>query len=144
MTIINLIGTILNELSDEVEEMPTPATDESIADVIRIFKMDFNVSIPKEYIDILKLSDGLIFNGLTIWPTHKYWYFKESLVQANHNLQASLSNDYVYYGTRDEELYVYNVKEGKYAAIEYVAEAEWESFPSSGDMFEFMLKRALD
>ncbi len=145
MSIEQLVNTINSEIRESYHESPpVGATADEIAKLKEDFFKKFNYNLPAIFEKLLSLSNGILFNGLTIWPTHKYWLFLESFIEANTHLRESFNNNLIYFGTRDEELYVYNLQVETYQALEYVGEAEWNDFATADEMFEFMLSRALD
>lgn len=145
MSIERLINTINKELL-EFEDVgtPIPASSDEVARLKQDISTKFNYSLPPIFEELLSYSNGVLFNGLTIWPTDKYWLFHESFVDANTNLRDSFGNQSIYFGTRDEELYIYDLNSKLYQAIEYVGTAEWANFTDAKEMFEFMLARSLD
>lgn len=145
MPIDELIKTINKELI-EFEDVgtPVPASPDEVARLKQAVSAQFNYILPPAFEQLLSYSNGVLFNGLTIWPTDKYWVFHESFIDANTNLRNSFDNQIIYFGTRDEELYIYNPNSEMYQAIEYVGKSEWACFTDAEEMFEFMLARALD
>ncbi len=142
------IETLIKSINDEViecgESGPVTATLEEITQLKDHLFSEYKFQLPDAMEHLLSLSNGILFNGLTIWPTRKYWLFHESFTEANTHLRESFNKEFIYFGTRDEELYIYNLVAQQYQAIEYVGEAEWNTFPTAQSMFEFMLSRALD
>jgi hypothetical protein len=145
MSIEQLVNTINSEIIELYKDTPPPVTTEDeIAKLKEDFLKRFNYNLPAIFEKLLSFSNGVLFNGLTIWPTRKYGLFQESFVEANSHLKESFNKDFIYFGTRDEELYIYSLLTQEFQAIEYVDEAEWQKFSSAEQMLEFMLNRALD
>ncbi len=144
MSIEQLIKKIQAEIKQYEVDDHMPATLEEIDQLTINFHEKFKVLFPESYRQLLIHSNGIMFNGLTIWPTRKYASFRESLISANHNLQNSLCDEYIYFGKRDEELYIYNLNEKKFQAIEYVGQYAWQEFLTADEMLLFMLERSLD
>ncbi|MDW9249982.1 hypothetical protein C7S13_3969 [Burkholderia cepacia] len=68
--------------------------------------------------------------------------FRQTIFEANADLRDSFDNRFVYFGQRDEELYVINTGTRRYCAIEFVGKPIWEEFSDDKEIFEFMLERA--
>lgn len=123
---------------------PAPASAEAVARVAQDFEREFEHPLPQAYQTLLRLSDGLMENGLTIWPCTPHWKFIESVVSANRELRENVSEDYLYFGMRDDSAFVTELSTGRFLAVELNGLAEWEDFESAEAMIEFMLERALD
>ena len=145
MSIENLINKINVELNEyESSGTPSPADEEEINKFKREMEREFNYLIPSYLEELLSYSNGVMFNGLTIWPTQQYWLFHESFAEANLDLRERINENYIYFGNRDEELYIYNPITNKYEGIEYIGDTAWVQFDSLDVMFEFMLNRSLE
>ena len=125
-------------------ESPVPATPSEISTLKHEFSVAYHMALPQSFCELLSFSNGIIFNGLTLWPTRVYGHFHESLLDANENLRASFDDQFIYFGMMDEELYVYDTLKKYYKAIEFVGKAEWQTFPDCESMIKFMLERAIE
>lgn len=145
MSIEILINKIIDELKEnETSGTPSPATDEEIVKFKKEIKAKFNYTIPLAFEKLLSYSNGVMFNGLIIWPTQKYWLFQESFAEANSSFRETFNEDYFYFGNRDEELYIFNPNTDTYQGIEYIGDTAWIEFDDSEAMLEFMLNRSLE
>lgn len=144
MLIDNLIKKINDELLEGGEEIHKAVTNDEINRLFDKFHMEFSFNLPEIYRQLLSLSNGILFNGLTIWPTKAHGLFHEGMLEANVHLKESYNTDCIFFGTRDDELYIYQLANKSYQAIEYVGEAKWNEFNDAQSMFEFMLSRSLD
>ncbi len=140
---------LIDKINDELKKYETPdtpsqATDEEIIKLKTEMKEKFNYTIPLAFEKLLSYSNGVMFNGLTIWPTQTYWLFRESFTEANSNLRETFNEDYFYFGNRDEELYIFNPNTATYQGIEYIGDTAWIEFDNPEAMFEFMLNRSLE
>ncbi|ABE47205.1 YrhA family protein [Polaromonas sp. JS666] len=123
---------------------PAPASAEAVARVAQDFEHEFEHPLPDAYQTLLRHTDGLMEDGLTIWPCSPHWKFSESVVSANRELRENVSEDYLYFGMRDDSAFVMELSTGRFLAVELNGLAEWEDFKNAEAMIEFMLKRALD
>ncbi len=140
--LINKVNHLLKKY--KAPGLPFPASDAEILKFKNEVKDKFNYIIPSAFEKLLSYSNGLMFNGLVIWPTSKYWLFQESFMDANINLRDSFDERFLYFGNRDEELYVYNPETMTYQGIEYIGDTAWVEFDELEEMLEFMLKRSLE
>ena len=124
--------------------IPQPVTEENINSTDRAFRKEFGHGLPDAYKRILRRSNGVVYNGLVIWPATPEPLFDETIQQANADLRSSFSDHFLYYGQSGEELYVFDLKSQKYCAREYVGKPVWMEFSSDEEMFQFMLERAWD
>jgi hypothetical protein len=123
---------------------PPAASAEAISEVASQFEREFAHTLPTPYQQLLRASDGVLENGLTIWPCHPYWKFNESVITANRDLRENISDRFFYFGLRDDSVFVLEIRTGRFLAIELNGLAEWEVFSDCEAMIEFMLARALD
>lgn len=140
--LINKVNHLLKEY--EAPGLPSQASDAEILKFKNEVKDKFNYQIPSAFEKLLSYSNGVMFNGLIIWPTEKYWLFQESFMEANINLRDSFDERFLYFGNRDEELYIYNPETMTYQGIEYIGDTPWVEFDELEEMLEFMLKRSLE
>lgn len=144
MSIETLVQEIQRNRSKYDLFNPAPASDEAVERVAQDFEREFEHPLPDAYKMLLRLTDGLMENGLTIWPCSPHWKFTESVVSANRELRENVSEDYLYFGMRDDSVFVMELPTERFFAVELNGLAVWEDFESAEAMVEFMLKRALD
>ena len=77
-TLIDKINNLLRKY--EAPGTPSPASEEELLKFKNEVKNKFNHIIPSVFEKLLSHSNGVMFNGLVIWPTEKYWLFQESFV----------------------------------------------------------------
>ena len=143
------IEILINKINHLLEKykapgLPSQASNDEILKFKNEIKDKFNYIIPSAFERLLSYSNGVMFNGLVIWPTEKYWLFQESFMEANINLRDSFDERFLYIGNRDEELYIYNPKTMTYQGIEYIGDTVWVEFDDLEEMLEFMLNRSLE
>lgn len=124
--------------------VPSPATEREIAVLANQFHSAFGLALPEAYQRVLRVANGVLFDGLTIWPTQPYWLFRESLVDANSDLREMVEESLIYLGKRDDSVFVLDPARQVYAALEISSLAEWETFPDADVMMASILERVLD
>jgi hypothetical protein len=140
MSIEPLARAMAQELSDS--SRPAPCDEGAIEAAGRRFMQAYGERLPDAYKRILRVSDGVLHNGLTIWPVAPHPVFRQTIFEANEDLRDSFDERYLYFGQWDEELYVYDLPRQRYCAIEFVGKPVWNEFDNDEQMFEFMLRRA--
>jgi len=140
MTIAELVESMTLDLSEA--NRPRARTEDELATADRRFVSEFGLVLPSAYKEVLRNADGVLHNGLTIWPVGQHALFRQTIFEANADLRDSFDNRFVYFGQRDEELYVFELASQRYCAIEFVGKPVWEEFDDDKEMFEFMLERA--
>jgi hypothetical protein len=126
------------------ERRPPPCTEEQIEAADRAFARQFSRPLPEAYKRVLRRANGLKHNGLILWPIKPHFVFQQTVFEANEDLRDNFSDKFVYFGQRDEELYVFDNDRQRYVAIEFVGKSVWMEFNDDVHMFEFMMHRAWD
>jgi hypothetical protein len=138
------IAELVEKMTLELNEANQPATCQEVEIVAadQRFAREFGVALPSAYKEVLRYADGVLHNGLTIWPIAEHAIFRQTIFEANVDLRDSFDSRFVYFGQRDEELYVFETASQRYCAIEFVGKPVWAEFEDDKEMFEFMLERA--
>lgn len=138
------IAELVERMTQELNEANRPAAcqEAEIVTADRRFASEFGVALPGAYKEVLRRADGVIHNGLTIWPIAEHVIFRQTIFEANVDLRDSFDGGFVYFGQRDEELYVFETASQRYCSIEFVGKPVWAKFRDDAEMFEFMLERA--
>lgn len=140
MTVAELVENMTLYLNEA--NRPHACTEVEIAAADRRFASELGSTLPSAYKDVLRCADGVLHNGLTIWPVEQHVLFRQTIFEANTDLRDSFDNRFIYFGQFDEELYVLEIATQRYCAIEFVGKPVWEEFRDDREMFEFMLERA--
>jgi hypothetical protein len=142
-----IITTLVQKLIEDRDTFGYPAihpcTDSEIEDANYQFTSEMGHGFPDGYIQLLRLTNGIYQNGLTIWPIKENIVLRESILEANRQLQDTLSDSYIYFAQLDEELYVFDRESKTWCGIEYVGLPVWIEFQSAEKMYEFILDRAI-
>jgi hypothetical protein len=143
MSIEELVDEMSSYLKNgTIKDVPQPCSEDDIRGADLAFVRDFGVALPDAYKRVLRRANGVLHNGLIVWPAKPEPLFQETIHKANTNFRDSFSDDYLYFAQKDEELYVLNVKSNIYCAIEFVGKPIWKRFSNADDMFLFALTRA--
>lgn len=140
----NLIKKLNIEIDkDEYEFRENGYSNEVVNLASKRFEKEIGIELDKVYLELSLYYNGILFNGMVIFPLLKHNNFNETIIQANIEFRENLYKEYIYYGSFDEELYVYNIKESLYYAIEYSSGRVFKNFLNIDDMFIYMIKRSL-
>lgn len=144
MSIETLVKAVQENCAEYELYNPPAARPEAVTAVSKTFEREFQRLLPEAYRRLLLASDGILDNGLTIWPCAPHWEFHESILTANRDLRENVSDAFLYFGQRDDSVFVLELVTGRFLAVELNGLSEWEEFPNCEAMIEFMLERALD
>ena len=127
--------------------MQSPASEQSIAQLRRNSEKELNARIPDEYINFLKLTNGLDYNGLIFFACETVPIegfndrFIEGLVEANLAMRdVERFHNFIVFGDSGESLYVQKPDTGEYLCLDTISLDQFECFHS----FEEMLRSALE
>jgi hypothetical protein len=123
---------------------PFALSASQVIEIANEFDATFATPLSDAYCRFLRLSNGLLQNGLTIWPANIHWKFTETLITANHELRDTLHNGYVYFGQRDELVFCQESVTGRYQSRELTGFMQYQTFPDADALFHAMLSAALD
>ena len=142
------------EMEGQAWPFPEPCSEVEVDVMAEQFEILYGVELPWAYQRLLRKANGLKIDGTTIWPIIPLppyvpggplaLRYEETIFEANESLRDCFSDDFVYFGTRDEEFYVFDKRTKEYCAIELVGKAVWQTFATGDEMIEFLLHRAWD
>lgn len=144
MSIEHLVAAIQKLRRENDEFVPPPATEDAIVALAVKFQSEFGRALPEAYQRVLRLSDGVMFDGLIVWPSRRHWLFRESLIEANRDLRETIEDSFVYFGKRDDIVFVVDQQRERYVALEMSGLSEWETFADAEEMMTSMLQSVVD
>jgi SMI1 / KNR4 family (SUKH-1) len=122
-----------------------PASPENLQTLIDQVRLVLGAELPQGYLDFLKRSDGLDYDGLVIYdsassPEQRTQNFWKGFVSTNLAWHDSPANrELLIFGDSDMDLYVQHIRTGSFRRIDKMAHDRFEIFSS----FEAMLEAAL-
>lgn len=119
-----------------------PCVEGEIARKSAEFRDAFGHFLPEAYWRVMRLTNGILYNGLEVWPVRPHELFEETVIEANERLREE-STDFLYYGRMDGDLYALDLRSGRYCAIESTSKRVWKIFDDDEQMFVDMLERAM-
>ena len=131
-------------------EFNTGASEQEVAMLTNVAAERLDVTLPEEYLDVLKVINGLEFNGYILYgidedilgratnqhingliDSNEVWYENEEQKQ------------YIFLGESGISWYVYDKESGKYNILDMPSGNVCEEFEHFGDMLDNMLKESL-
>jgi hypothetical protein len=138
------LGKVNAEIDHDAYEFREEGCDKRTLETESLrFKKVTGLTLDEDYLVLMAQSNGIMFNGLVIFPLRQHANYEETITQFNDDFRDHYNDEYLFYGYYDEELYCYHTPSCEYQAIEYVGEPVWKKFDSASDMFIFMIKRGL-
>ncbi len=123
---------------------PRPCTKGEILAAEKKFMEWFDHPFAEAYKRILRKTNGIFCNGLTIWPIEKEPGFLETMLEANEQLEIYYSGEFLYFGEFEDNLYVFDKNSSEYVEMAFVGKSPRKRFENVDTMYEFMLERALN
>jgi hypothetical protein len=123
--------------------MRPPASPDAIERLRRLAWDKFRTDLPEGYLTFLSETDGLDFNGYSIYAATEdekpYW---PGFVESNVLLGAP-HRGYVFYGDTGDELYAQHLTSRAWHALDRPSLSVLESFPSFDAMLGHVLREAV-
>jgi hypothetical protein len=142
---VKTIDDILNRLTglDADPMIVRPATGEDIDLCNKDFdECELGVSLPDGYAAFLKKLNGFAWNGIEFFSTDQVTdeesgFMLNDIVSANESFaeQNEGFEHCVYLGRADDDLYVYNTKNGRYEVLDMTGRDMMEDYDSFEAMF---------
>ena len=141
---------IIQEKKIYGEKVNIGATEEEIGMFFKEVKAELNVDLPNDYANILKLVNGLEFNGFILYGIDQSLLSKQPNQSINGLIEYNKiwyenewQKKYIFIGESSISWYAYDFAECKYAELDNPSGRENEVFSSLEDMVEKILSDAL-
>ncbi len=140
--IIEEIRKIEKKYNDDLER---PLSDENALDFSTLIKNKFNYELPNEYVNLLKIANGIEFNGLEVYSADNYQSRVSSFIDMNetwNNCSDDFKN-YIFFADGDIEWFCYDLKKKKYLELDKPSGEIMVEFNTFEDMIIKALKSRL-
>lgn len=141
---------IIQEKKIYGEKVNIGVTEEELENYFKEAKAELNVDLPNDYANILKLVNGLEFNGFILYGIDQSLLSKQPNQSINGLIEYNKiwyenewQKKYIFIGESNISWYVYDIAECKYIELDNPSGRENEVFSSLEDMVEKMLNDAL-
>lgn len=146
----NKLQEIIQEKKIYGEKVNTGATEEEVEMFIKEAKIEINVDLPNDYAKILRVVNGLEFNGVILYGIDQHLLCN----QPNQNINGLIEHNkiwhenecqkkYIFIGESNISWYVYDLIERQYIELDNPSGRENEIFTSLECMVEKLLCDAL-
>lgn len=136
-----MVGEVINKLKSLGAVTFPPANKEDISHIRnKLLELRFS-DFPKDYIEFLSITDGLIWDGVEIYGTKSryredYDYTFDSVLVNNKNvIKFKYMQDRLFIGRTSENIILYCSKHKHYHAIDRLNISVKDSFDSIRDLF---------
>jgi hypothetical protein len=129
----------------------SPASESALAALKQASLARLGYEVDPQYLEFLSQSDGLAFNGYTVFASHVVPLaahpdrllggFVETNVQLR---EAGANRRFIAFGETGNERYVFDVKRNMFAELDHPSLDVLRDFASFDDMLTYMLSRALE
>ena len=121
-----VLGAIVREMRPHVPSfaLRPPAAEADLADLRRTATDELGADLPESYLDLLRLADGVQFDGVIVYASHRApgddpYTVPPGFVEANLSLrEAEAFDDYLVFGGADDLLLALHVPTGEYQALD--------------------------
>lgn len=146
----NKLEEIVQEKNLYGEKINTGATEEEVQLFIKEIKCELRVDLPDEYINILKVVNGLEFNGFILYGIDQNILnnqpneFIYGLIEYNKIwYENEWQKQYIFLGESNISWYVYDLEESQYYELDNPSGRKCEVFSSLDYLVERILSDAL-
>ena len=123
-------------------DIPAPIKDAYIGAFRETFKSGFSITIDEQFIDILKICDGLLENGYKIYSSNDQLVGKSEcgIFQLNKGWHASPDKKkFIFFAEGDQDLNTYDTESLKYQLHDRYSFDIFKTFQTMNDMLEHIL-----
>ncbi len=140
---INRIKEIENQFN---QDFPKPIEESKIEEFKEIFLDFFKIEVDEEFLDFLKICDGLDFNGFQIYSSYNHTIKKVLYgIFENNELWYEVPDfkKYVFFAESGQDLFVFNKESKKYELLDRYCGDLIKTYNSFNNMLLYILKLML-
>ena len=145
-----MLNEIIDKINKEMKKYGEKINDGAMDDEVEVFSNEvnkkLNIKLPQEYCIVLKLVNGLEFNGFIIYGIDEYLLKKD----INQHINGFIDNNlicydnewlkqYIFFGESDISWYVYDISSKMYFEIDRPSEEKMVAFNNLTDMIKQLL-----
>lgn len=127
------------------------ATEQKIHLFIKTVKDELNIDLPNEYIEVLRIINGMEFNGFILYGIDQRLLDEQQnekiygLIEYNKLwYENEWNKQYIFLGESNMSWYVYDLAAHKFCELDNPSGAEMEKFNNLDHMVEKLLIDALE
>ena len=145
-----LIEKIKNEREQFNLKLQKGANEDCIKILLSHSVSKFNYKIPVEYLDFLRIVDGLFYNGIQIYATKAVIEMPQNItiegfVEANEMWKNDeRKKRYIVFAESGDALYVHNLNNNNYEYVDRITLDVIETKNNCKELFDLVLNHILD
>lgn len=125
-----------------------PAGEAGIKDASAALTGEGHPALPADYAEFLRLSDGIVWNGMTLYGTPmivREYHGQEfpDILEANRRLKRRRPDlgDRLLLGGMDDDIHVYDPADGRYYVLDRMGMDEMEDYDDFAGLFAAIVAR---
>lgn len=126
---------------------PKPIDTDRIINFVKEYEIFFSTKIDEDYINFLKISDGIWFNGYRVYSSFDHIKNKvEYGIFQNNELwyeEYDKDREYIFFAESGSDLFVFNKQEKQYQLLDRYSGDVYKEYNSFSDMLLYILKLML-
>lgn len=130
---MNINETIQN--LDKGALVNLPASDHDIIKCNQELTKSNISPLPNDFIEFLKIANGIEFNGMQIFGTKKGEILKFTIQNRDYREDYDDISNLLFFGRIDDDLYTYNLRTQKYEARDICSLDIWDAYDTFYDFF---------
>lgn len=147
---MNLIDEVKKIGSKYNEVLEPPCTEANLKRLRERSRAQLMADVPDDYVDFLRITDGLDFNGMSVYASERttskdssqaeiFGFVETNLIHRD----VDVMRNYLVFGGDSLNIYVLDVRNNEYQVLDRVSLDKVTSFSSFGEMLEQAIKRHL-
>lgn len=144
------LSEIVEEKKSYAEKINSGASSEEVERFLAEVKHAFHFDLPKEYIEMLKVFDGLEFNGVIIYGIDEQ-FVKTTI---NQHINGFIDNNQIWYENKEQKKYIFfadrdiswfclDAERNIFVELDKSSGDLQQEFASFSDMLEYVLEQSL-
>lgn len=151
-TLVALVRQIEAKKVKYKGQLQPPASASGLETVARKAQELYGYSLPDAYLKLISVSDGINFNGYTIYASRTNPIsghadrFIEGFVEANdlwEDYEENADHHLLMFGETGDDLYLFDRRDNKFKVTDKVGGDAYEEFDTFEELAELLLKSAL-
>ncbi|WP_231590643.1 YrhA family protein [Hymenobacter terrenus] len=152
----------MNEIQTNREKLGRPIAPAATTEELRMVQEEatqkLRYTLPPAYLDLLRLSNGLDWNGVQLYasqprtrvtPEGRMKYLFRGIVEANEQWRDFPPNEeFIFFAESGDVLYCYNLTSGKFEIVDRITKEmdddQTDAFDTCEELLETLLNHMLD
>lgn len=147
---MNLIDEVKRIASKYNEILEPPCTEAKLKRLRERSRAELTTDVPNDYVDFLRIMDGLDFNGMLVYASEQTTSKDSSQAEIFGFVETNLMHrdvdvmrGYLVFGSDSLNIYVLDVRNNEYQVLDRASLDKATSFSSFDEMLEQAIKKHL-